>query len=451
MNVSSSRVGSASYLKSPTTSGILGAVSLLGIGYTLARFDITSVLFPQRQCNATTSAVSKTSAVESRCYNAGGKQSLKAFKVLTEQATQRSTYPLAIKIEKNIPVYDSKTFDLNHEDFVFRLQDELYHVLLHGPGIFVLRNFYTSSSLLCIDSANTAYETIIAREAIDANGKKGDHFAAGGANSRIWNSFSKHCLVDPESFFAYFSNPLFKLVSESYLGPAYRITSQVNIVRPGGKPQVSHRDYHLGFQTTETCSKWPAATHDLSALLTLQGAVAHADMPLESGPTRFLPFSQQFKGGYMAYRDKDFDDYFLDRWVSLPLRKGDAVFFSPGLHHGAGENTSKDVERSANLIQVSSAFGKTMETIDALPLVERTWDLLLAKYELEGWSDEVEAFICAIAEGYPFPTNLDRRPPAPGGMAPESEQDLLRRGLGEGWDSQRTVDELVAMREASKA
>ena len=92
-----------------------------------------------------------------------------------------------------------------------------------------------------------------------------------------------------------------------------------------------------------------------------------------------------------------------------------------------------------------------MESIDTLPIIEKTYDLLAAKYQAEGMSAEVDALICAIGEGYPFPTNLDSRPPAPGGMAPESEQDILKRGVSEGWDRQRMIDELKSMREASGA
>jgi ectoine hydroxylase-related dioxygenase (phytanoyl-CoA dioxygenase family) len=69
---------------------------------------------------------------------------------------------------------------------------------------------------------------------------------------------------------------------EAWLGPAYRITSQVNVVKPGGAAQVSHRDYHLGFQTAEVCEKFPIATQIASQFLTLQGAVAHSNMPVES-------------------------------------------------------------------------------------------------------------------------------------------------------------------------
>jgi hypothetical protein len=45
-------------------------------------------------------------------------------------------------------------------------------------------------------------------------------------------------------------------------------------------------------------------------------------------------------------------------------------------------------------------------------------------YKQYGLSNEVKAFVGNVAEGYSFPTNLDRRVPEVAGMAPASEQDL---------------------------
>lgn len=386
--------------------------------------------------------------IEPRCFSQDSKPSLAAFRALTQQSIEAGTYPLASKVMKSVPVYDCNTFDLHNAQQLDDLQNELYHILISGPGVFVMKHFFNDCS--AVDAANIAYDSIIEDE-LRNNGARGDHFAPASANSRIWNSFSKHALRDPESFTMYFSNPWFKVVCQAYLGPAYRITSQVNIVRPGGNAQMPHRDYHLGFQTDEDVVKWPKAVHAMSSLLTLQGAVAHTDMPLESGPTRLLPFSQLFEEGFRSYRSEELIRYFEMNYVALPLEKGDAMFFNPALFHAAGENCTEDFSRSANLIQVSSAFGKPMETIDTLPLIETTYNLLSAKYRAEGMSMEVDAFICAVAEGYSFPTNLDCRPPAPGGQAPESEQDVLRRGLSEGWDKQRMMSELTDMRTASSA
>jgi ectoine hydroxylase-related dioxygenase (phytanoyl-CoA dioxygenase family) len=69
------------------------------------------------------------------------------------------------------------------------------------------------------------------------------------------------------------------------------MTAQINLVHPGGAAQQAHWDYHLGFQTAEVSVEYPVHVHDLSPTLTLQGALAHCDMPIESCPTKLLPFS----------------------------------------------------------------------------------------------------------------------------------------------------------------
>lgn len=386
-------------------------------------------------------------SIESRVFSTNRPPSLEDFKTLTTNSVP-ANYPLASSLVNKVPIYDLPDYYSLSTDELSALQDEWYHILLHGPGVFGTKHLYTNLEL--IDQVNNVYSKIIGQEKAQS-GKKGDHFATSGSNSRIWNSFSKHCLIDSYSFIEYYSNPWLPLIASAWLGPLHRITSQVNIVRPGGAAQISHRDYHIGFQSTESCEKFPKALQKASQFLTLQGAVAHSNMPLESGPTRLLPFSQKFEEGYMAYRIKEFQEYFLERYVSVPLEKGDGLFFNPALFHAAGSNTSIDIQRSANLLQISSAFGKPMETIDSLPLIRMTWDALVDKYKKEGGSEEVRTFVGNIAEGYPFPTNLDRRVPEIAGMAPTSEQDLLVKGLSELWNKEKVLGELMKMREDSKA
>ena len=167
----------------------------------------------------------KAKKVEPRCYSSSTKPSLLELRTVASQETSKSTYPLAERIEKNIPIYDCHSFDLDDEERVNQLQDELYHNLLSGPGVYVLKHFF--DDLTTIAGANEAFEAIINNE-VEATGQKGDHFAPASANSRIWDSFSKHALHDPESFAAYFSNPWFRLVCESYLGPQCKPTLRQN-------------------------------------------------------------------------------------------------------------------------------------------------------------------------------------------------------------------------------
>lgn len=376
---------------------------------------------------------------ESRLYDLAAPSSISTLKSVCSRTVKQSSYPLCKSAPNNIPIYDLSKWSCDSPEEVSALQDEWHSILHTGPGVFVLKHFYPIYSSSTIDESNKAFDAIIAREEATSN-KKGDHFAASNANSRIWNSLQKHALADAPSFIRYYSNPWLKHVSESWLGPDYTVTAQVNIVRPGGKPQMPHRDYHLGFQTAEQCARWPKTMHNVSQFLTLQGAVAHSDMPLESGPTRFLPFSQLLEDGYMAWRTEEVKEYFADKWVSLPLEKGDAVFFNPALIHAAGENLTSPgpggIDRGANLLQISSAFGKTMEKINHEQIVVACWEDLL-KTELSRL--EAESVVRAMTDGYPFPTNLDQRPPAPGGMAPESQTDIVLKALHE----RRTRDEVI--------
>jgi len=160
--------------------------------------------------------------------------------------------------------------------------------------------------------------------------------------------------------------------------------------------------------------------------LTLQGAVAHCDMPLETGPTLLLPYSQLFFEGYLAFGRPEFQAYFAEHRAQLPLSKGDVVFFNPALMHGAGDNVTPDRQRMANLIQVSSAFGRAMEAVNRSAMLKALYPVL----GTVGGTARANV-IAASAEGYSFPTNLDSDPPL-GGLAPQTQAELLAQALDDG-------------------
>ena len=128
-------------------------------------------------------------------------------------------------------------------------------------------------------------------------------------------------------------------------GRGYQLTAQVNRVNPGGAAQTAHRDYHLGFMNADQLATYPIQAHEISPRLTLQGAIAHCDMPVESGPTMLMPYSQRFAEGYVAFGRKEFQEFFAKAHVQLPLEKGDLLFFNPAVMHGAGTNRSQDIRR----------------------------------------------------------------------------------------------------------
>jgi ectoine hydroxylase-related dioxygenase (phytanoyl-CoA dioxygenase family) len=283
-----------------------------------------------------------------------------------------------------------------------------------------------------VDRATEVFFRIIDEQ--NAAGQSvGDHFAKPGANDRIWNSLEKLAVADPAVFVDYHGNDIIDLVSTAWLGPAYQMTAQVNVVNPGGAAQVPHRDYHLGFMSSAQIEDYPDHVHDLSPALTLQGAIAHGDTPLETGPTMLLPHSQKYPGGYLISGREDFAEFTTRHCVQVPFAKGDAIFFNPALIHGAGTNRTADVRRMVNLLQVSSAFGRAMESVDRERVVLAIYPELLER----GDDPRAQTALRSAAEGYPFPTNLDRDPPV-GGLAPRSQADVVRAALAE----RRTPEEL---------
>ncbi|MCF5142949.1 phytanoyl-CoA dioxygenase [Pseudomonas sp. PA-6-1D] len=360
------------------------------------------------------------------------------FSRICAQRTNAEDYPLCAEVVSNVPIYQAGTLRNSER---LRVMDELHHLFRDGPGVMVVRQAY--EDLAVVDRHSQVFEAIFAHEA--AQGVASDHFAQAGSNGRIWNSLQKAALQSPESFAEYYANPLLGLIAEAWLGPSFQMTAQVNVVHPGGQAQQPHRDYHLGFQTTEVVERFPLPLHLLSQYLTLQGAVAHSDMPLESGPTQLLPFSQQYPLGYLAWRCAEFIDYFQQHAVQLPLNKGDLLFFNPALFHAAGTNRTTHHRRMANLLQISSAFGKPMEALDRDRMMLAVYPVLLANPALNA-----EAVIACTADGYAFPTNLDTDPPLHG-LAPQTGQQLMQQALDERWpysDFAAAVAQLRAKRQA---
>jgi ectoine hydroxylase-related dioxygenase (phytanoyl-CoA dioxygenase family) len=366
---------------------------------------------------------------------------LEDFKQDINRVATAEDYPFAAAIEKNVPIYDAPSILKLCVDADSRkaVMAEWAEVLLTGPGIVVFKN--AAPNMAALDMMSDHFNAIIAEQRANST-SAGDHFAKAGANDRIWNALEKVALRDPSCFAHYYANDMIAMISEAWLGTGYQITSQVNVVNPGGEAQSVHRDYHMGFQTAAEIAEFPAHAHALSPMLTLQGAVAHVDMPLEAGPTLYLPFSQTFAAGYFAWRKPEFKEFFNTHYVQLPLNKGDMAFFNPALFHAAGHNKTTDVRRMGNLLQVSSAYGRAMEAMDRARMSAALYPVL-AKMKNSAALDErgIHNAIAACAEGYSFPTNLDRDPPI-GGLAPETQAALFQRALAEGWPQEKFETEL---------
>ena len=354
--------------------------------------------------------------------------------------TEPADYPYADRVEQEVLLYDAD--HLRSADDPKAVQAELAKALSDGPGIVVLKGAFGTD---VVDAATDEFNRMIADQRA-AGTAGGDHFAKPGANDRVWNALEKLAIRAPEVFAGYYANDLLALTAKAWLGPSYQVTSQVNVVNPGGEGQTVHRDYHLGFQSNEVAAQYPAHVHRLSSVLTLQGAVAHCDMPVESGPTLYLPHSHKYEQGYLAWRRPEFGEHFVANHVQLPLGKGDAVFFNPAVFHAAGSNHSTGIKRMANLLQISSAFGRAMESVDRARMVVTLYPVLrrLRQQRTRG----LDNVIAASAEGYAFPTNLDRDQPI-GGLAPQTQAELVQQALDEDWPVgrlQEAVDEHAVRR-----
>ena len=362
---------------------------------------------------------------------------------LIDTVTPADQYRYAVGIEREVVIYDIVQLEPLVATTAGRraVMTELARAFNRGPGIVVIRNAINRAVL---DRANVEFDALI--DAQNASGAAaGDYFVKAGANDRVWNALEKLAVDAPEVFVAYYACDAIALAATAWLGPGYQITSQLNQVRPGGTAQRAHRDYPLGFTTAAQAAAYPVHVHSFGPMLTLQGAVAHRDMPVESGPTKYLPHSHKLHSGYVAWHQHAVRDRFEERFVQLPLDAGDAVFFNPAVFHAAGSNRTSDVMRLANLLQIVSPFVKAMESIDHTRMVRAVYPALLA-LSSQGSSPQLLAnAITAAADGYSFPTNLDRDIPTEG-RAAESQAELVMRAVRERLP-QEALDEMLAAAE----
>ncbi len=350
------------------------------------------------------------------------------LKAVLTSTIELEDYPNASEAEGEILIYDADRLLAGSKSTAERvtLCRELANALSVGPGVVAIKG---ATDPAIVDKATTVFEAIMSAEA--TKGQGADHFAEAGANQRLWNGLEKLALADPEVFIDYHGNPIVDLIAFAWLGPDYQVTTQANVINPGGRAQAPHRDYHLGFMTQDKAKRFPLHAHLLSPVLTLQGAIAHCDMAPEAGPTMVLPHSQKYPLGYLAWPLPEVVNLFDHHHVQLGLSKGDALFFNPAVIHAGGHNRTSDVRRFANLFQISSAMGRAMETVDRQAVVNAIYPALLKRYQNHGDPLRLAAAIAAAAEGYPFPTNLDRDPPVDG-LTPPSQQDVVLNGLQAG-------------------
>ena len=104
----------------------------------------------------------------------------------------------------------------------------------------------------------------------------------------------------------------------------------------------------------------------------------------------------------------------------------------------------------ANLLQVSSAFGRAMETVDRERMSRALFPALLERKAAGVGDAALARAIAACAEGYAFPTNLDLDQPVDG-LAPPTQAEILTRAVDEGWSPDALHAELAAYAERRRS
>ena len=221
-----------------------------------------------------------------------------AFRELGRRTTDPAEVPYAVAVERNVPIYDGDALhDISRDPRApAELLGELAWVLGQGPGVLAVQGGARPAAAPASTRRPRSSKTIIAEQHAAGRGDRRPLRQAGLERPRVELAREARRTRDPTVFAAYYSADAIALGCEAWLGPHYQISAQVNRINPGGTAQSPHRDYHVGFYEPEQMERFPRHVHLMSQALTLQGAVAHTDMPLESGPTMLLPFSQLCAG-----------------------------------------------------------------------------------------------------------------------------------------------------------
>jgi hypothetical protein len=81
-------------------------------------------------------------------------------------------------------------------------------------------------------------------------------------------------------------------------------------------------------------------------------------------------------------------------------------------------------------LQISSPFGRAMEAMDRGAMVRAVYPTLRAMKAAGRPQRDLVNIVVATAEGYPFPTNLDRDQPVDS-LAPPSQVDTVLAALAD--------------------
>ena len=139
--------------------------------------------------------------------------------------------------------------------------------------------------------------------------------------------------------------------------------------------------------------------------------------------------------GYLAWRRPEFRDYFLEHYVQLPLAQGRRGVLQPGAlprrrHQPLRPTSSRLRQPAPGLVGVRARDGGRRPRSRSARAI---YPALLARKAAGADGALIDNAVAASAEGYPFPTNLDRDQPVDGRLTPPRQADLVRQALAEDW------------------
>ena len=211
-----------------------------------------------------------------------------------------------------------------------------------------------------VDAATAVFEALIAEQRAGA-AAAGDHFATGRQRPGLERAGEARA-DDPEVFADYYANDVIaagsrRLARARLPGHLAGERGQSGRCAQSGTATTTWVPVHAG-----SCPL-PGACAPALAGADAAGRGGALDMPVESGPTLYLPHSHSTSRAISPGRP-EFQAYFEEHHVQLPLARATRRSSTRPLFHAAGTNRSTDIRRMANLLQISSAFGRAMESVD---------------------------------------------------------------------------------------
>ncbi len=217
--------------------------------------------------------------------------------------------------------------------------------LFSGKGYVYIRNAFSQASIAKARKLIHQYSETATQKVTHFHGKHQDKL---NLQRRVWNLVEKG-----DVFIEMLEHPEIIAIMKAFLGDEFCLGSiAANRILPGGPGQEPHIDYpYWDFYKR---SSFPM-NMNASFPLNCQVTVMLDPFTPASGATGFIPHTQT-KCEYPVA-----EQYFYEHCERMTGVPGDVVIFNGLCWHAAMPNTSKDIDRSAILIQYLPKFVKPME------------------------------------------------------------------------------------------